>query len=70
MRFKKSYTQEQEINILALFYRTELDRGEIIIDNSSKYISKKLNIRIQTINACLNSHLNYKFKKIADRIID
>ena len=69
MSRRQKFTKEQEEKILSLFFRTELDRGEIIIDNTTTYISKKLDIKVQLVNSCLDSHLNYKFKKIAERLI-
>lgn len=64
MLIRQKFTKEQEEKILSLFYRTELYRGEVIIDNTTTYIAKKLKLKIQLVNSCLDNHLNYKFKKI------
>jgi hypothetical protein len=66
---RQKFTKEQEEKILSLFYRTKLDRCEVIINNTTTYIAKKLNMKVQLVNSCLDSHLDYKFKKIAERLI-
>lgn len=68
MKYKKSLTNNQEKQILKLFYRTELRKDEVIIDNTSVTIAKELNIKISTVNNYLQTHLDEKFENINDRI--
>tara|TARA_R110000803_G_C11764197_1_gene294341 strand:+ start:199 stop:414 length:216 start_codon:yes stop_codon:yes gene_type:complete len=65
MRYdKRVFTRENEEDILCLFYRTELERGERIIDNSDKYISNRLKLKQYLVSTFIANHLEYKFNKI------
>lgn len=64
---EKTLTEEEEKKILDLFYRTELERGEIRIDNSDPYISKKTGILKGRVERCITRHLDHKFRIIRNR---
>lgn len=56
--------KEKETVILELFYRTELENDEKIIDNSDRYISEKLKMPINTVSYIIYKHLTDKFLKL------
>lgn len=49
--------------IIKLFNRTELEEGEIIIDNSISTIAKKLDINYNNVNYFIQRYLNEKYHK-------
>jgi len=61
---KRLTTREDEKKILKLFFRTELERGEVIINNSDKYIANKTGIKQHLVSTFISNHLEYKFNKI------
>lgn len=53
--------EKSRFEIIVLFFRTILINDEKIIDNSTKYISEKLNINYTQVNEIISNHLNLKF---------
>jgi len=52
----------KKAEILKLFYRTELYPGEIIVDNSSSFIAKKVGTSLDYVNEVLDKELKNKYK--------
>mgnify|MGYP006254639769 FL=1 len=65
-KYEKSYTPQQEQQVIQLFTRGLRD-GEIIVDNTDKTIAKETGIHWQTVNGILNVYLNKKMEKINNR---
>ena len=57
-------TEEDKKNILKLFYRTDLEENEKVIDNRDSYIANKLNIKKRIVSEFLTRHLNVKFANL------
>lgn len=48
--------------IKELFYRTELRRGEKIIDNKDSTIAKELKLSKSQVSTYLQTHLRHKYR--------
>ena len=67
--YRKENTPENTKKILELFFRTELDFYEEVVDNSSPYIAKKLGLNISTVNKAINNHFKIKNIEVEYEVI-
>jgi len=67
-RYRNSFTESQEKQVLSLFYRTVLRPGEIIIKNSDSTIAKELGYAKSSVTHFLSKHLKAKIKALNSRI--
>ena len=61
--FTRTYTEEERIKVLSLFYRDKRE-GEVVVDNRDITISKELGIKQHIVSTIISNDLNKKFKNI------
>jgi len=61
--FIRTYTEEERIKVLSLFYRGKRE-GEVVVDNRDSTISKELGIKQHIVSTIISNDLNKKFKNI------
>lgn len=62
-------TEAHKENILKLFYRTELRKGETLIDNRTTTISKELGISTSIVDEILVKELDRKYEAINSKVV-
>ena len=67
---KNPYVAEEKAEVMSLFLRTKLRKGEIIIDNSDETIAKELDISQGRVCYIINTHLKKSFDEAHERYLN
>lgn len=62
-----SLTEKDKVNILNLFYRTELRKNELVIDNRDCKIAEELNLKTQNVAVFLCNHSRIKISEYKNK---
>ena len=64
----KTYTEEQKLECIALFNRTELRAGEEVIDNQDTTIAKEVGLSLYFVGSIISEYLKHKRNKLNETI--